>query len=59
MILWRSNQRNPDGSRVVTDHGPSHAAIPGHRGSLVVGGPGPNDKDVHRAEAAKSKAKSA
>ena len=61
MIRWRGYHRNPDGTltRIVEDEGPSEARLPGHRGALVVGGPGPNDKDVHRAEAAKSKAKSA
>lgn len=56
MNSWRGYTRNPDGTltRIVTDHGPSHASIPGHRGSLVVGGPGPNDRDVHRAQTAKA-----
>ena len=58
MIRWRGYHRNPDGTltRIVEDEGPSEARLPGHRGSLVLGGPGPNDKDVHNRQTRASKA---
>lgn len=45
-----------DGRPIWEDQGPSYARIPGHRGSLVTGGPGPNDKDVHNRRNAVAKA---